>query len=276
MKTLIRADSSSTIGIGHIMRNLVLAKRLDGKIAFACMALKGNIINQIPYTVHTLTENTPEELIKLIQIQRFERVVFDHYDIDVHFEQQIKEQTGVEIISLDDTYQRHHCDILLNHNLYADPKKYDSLVPQGCILWCGGKHTLIRDEFISEKKITREKIYDLLIAMGGADTANQIRGILKTLSDNESIAILTTSANAHLDILRTCTLTHPNIHLFINSDDVARIMNQSKKAILTPSGIVHEALFMELPFVALQSAPNQNDMIDYLKTNGYPILENIQ
>jgi len=275
MKTLIRADSSSQIGIGHIMRDLVLAQRLGGEIHFACLALEGNIIDQIPYNVYTLTNNTPEELIKLIQSEEFARVVFDHYDIDEYFEQKIKEATGVEIISLDDTYQKHHCDILLNHNLYADPKKYDSLVPSKCILWCGGKHTLIRDEFHAEKKITREKIYDILIAMGGADAANQIGGILKTLSDDECIAILTTSANAHLDALRTYALTHPNLHLFINSDNIAQIMNQSKKAILTPSGILHEAIFMGLPFIANQSAPNQDDMVKYLKANGYSVRENL-
>lgn len=276
MKTLIRADSSSYMGIGHIMRDLVLAKRLGGEIAFACLDLEGNIIDQIPYTVHTLSNNTPKELIHLIQTQGFERIVFDHYGIDESFEKQIKAQTGVEIIALDDTYQGHHCDILLNHNLYADPERYASLVPSKCILWCGKEYTLIRDEFFTEKKISREKIYDLLIAMGGADVANQIEEILKTLSDNEEIAILTTSANSHLNSLRAYAASHSNIHLLLNSNDVARIMNQSKKAILSPSGIVHEAIFMGLPFSALQSASNQDDMVEYLKTNGYPIWENRQ
>lgn len=275
MKTLIRADSSSRIGIGHIMRDLVLAKRLGGEIAFACMALEGSIIDQIPYRVYTLSENTPEELITLIQTEGFERVVFDHYGIDADFEKRIKEQTGVEIISLDDTYQNHHCDILLNHNLYADPKKYASLVPSECILWCGSEHTLIREEFIAEKKIHREKIYDLLIAMGGADAANQIGRILQSVSQDIDVAILTTTANAHLGSLKPYASAHPNIHLFVNASDVARIMNQSKKAILTPSTIVHEAIYMELPFAALQSAPNQDDMVEYLQTNGYNVMERL-
>jgi UDP-2,4-diacetamido-2,4,6-trideoxy-beta-L-altropyranose hydrolase len=273
MKTLIRADSSSTIGIGHIMRDLVLAKRLGDKIAFASLELDGNIINHIPYPVHILLDSTANELIKLIQSEKFDRIVFDHYNIDADFEKQIKEETGVQIISLDDTYQSHHCDILLNHNIYADPTRYGSLVPQECILWCGGEHTLIRDEFIAEKKISREKIYDLLIAMGGADASNQIGRILETLSETMQIAVLTTSANAHLDALHTYASQHPNLHLLLNSPHVAEIMNQSKKAILTPSGIVQEALFMELPFVAIQSASNQDDMVKYLKTNGYSVME---
>ncbi|MDD2780480.1 UDP-2,4-diacetamido-2,4,6-trideoxy-beta-L-altropyranose hydrolase [Sulfuricurvum sp.] len=275
MKTLIRSDSSSSIGVGHIMRDLVLAKRLGGKIFFACMELEGNIIEQISYPLYTLTTNTPEELITLIQTEGFERVIFDHYGINAHFEKQIKEQTAVEIIALDDTYQKHHCDILLNHNIYADPKKYTSLVPIECILWCGSEHTLIREEFIAEQKIVREKVYDLLIAMGGADTTDQIGKIMQSVSENIQIAILTTTANHHLDALQTYAKAHPKVHLFINSNDVARIMNQSKKAILTPSTIAHEAIYMGLPFSALQSAPNQDDMVEYLKINGYCVMEDI-
>ena len=46
MKTLIRADSSGLIGVGHIMRDIVLAQRLGGEVVFASLPLEGNIIDQ--------------------------------------------------------------------------------------------------------------------------------------------------------------------------------------------------------------------------------------
>ncbi len=36
--------------------------------------------------------------------------------------------------------------------IYADEIKYKNLVPKDCELRCGGKYTLIREEFIEEKK----------------------------------------------------------------------------------------------------------------------------
>ena len=50
MNVLFRADSSSFVGTGHIMRDLVLAKKYKQKnhnISFACIDYKGNINHKI-------------------------------------------------------------------------------------------------------------------------------------------------------------------------------------------------------------------------------------
>lgn len=45
---LFRADSSSTIGTGHIMRDLVLAEQFkDSNIIFATQELPGNIYHKV-------------------------------------------------------------------------------------------------------------------------------------------------------------------------------------------------------------------------------------
>lgn len=273
MKTLIRADSSSTIGLGHVMRDLVFAKSLEGEVIFACQNLEGNIISSIPYEVKILTSNDVDELITLIQTLHVNLLVIDHYGIDAHFERTIKEATGVEILSFDDTYQAHHCDILLNHNIYADVTRYKNLVPQKCKLRCGSAYTLIRDEFKYEKEKTCEKIYDVCIAMGGTDTANLTLSILKTLPKELRISILTTTANAHLPELQNFVANKSNLSLHVNAKDVAKLMHQSRLAIVTPSVIVHEVLFMEIPFIAIKVAENQDDMCTYLKSQSKIVLD---
>lgn len=277
MNILIRADSSSQIGLGHIMRDLVLATQYPNTaITFACQKLAGNIIDKIPYPVHILSSNDPEELIALIHSLKIDRVIFDHYDIDEEFEKEIKEQTGVSILSFDDTYQKHHCDILLNHNISADKNRYTDLVPPHCELRCGSDYTLIRDEFKKEKFQIREKIYDIFIAMGGADTSNTTLGILKLLDDSYHVCVATTSANIHLKELKSYIKTTRNITLHIDSQEIAKLINQSCRAIITPSVIVHETLFIGIPFLAIKTADNQDDMVQYLKSKNYDIIENFE
>ncbi|MCI4406147.1 MAG: UDP-2,4-diacetamido-2,4,6-trideoxy-beta-L-altropyranose hydrolase [Sulfuricurvum sp.] len=274
MNILIRSDSSSQIGVGHIMRDLVLATQYpNDTIAFACQDLAGNVIDKIPYPVHILKSNDSSELIELIHAQNIDMVIFDHYDIDADYEQHIKEQTSVIIMSLDDTYEKHHCDILLNHNISADKNRYAELVPPYCKLLCGGEYTLIRDEFKIEKSIKREKIYDVFIAMGGTDPINATMKILSTLSDDLRICIVTTSGNPHLIELKTCVSERKNIILEIDSARIAQLLHQSCLAIITPSVMVHEVLFMEVPFIAVQTAPNQEDMVVYLQQEGYSVLK---
>ena len=270
MNLLFRADSSSQIGLGHIMRDLVLAQRYpDANIIFACQNLGGHIMDKIPYPVHILKSNDPEELIEFIKTQKIEMVIFDHYSIDEVFEKQVKEETGIIVMSLDDTYEKHYCDILLNHNISADKNRYSGLVPTYCELQCGSDYTLIRDEFKNEKNVQREKIYDIFIAMGGADTANITPEILKTLGDTLKVCVVTTTSNAHLNELENYVNEKKNIILHINANDVAKLLHQSRFAIITPSVMVHEVLYMEIPFVAIKTADNQEDMVAYLKNNGF-------
>ncbi|MFH0708575.1 MAG: UDP-2,4-diacetamido-2,4,6-trideoxy-beta-L-altropyranose hydrolase [Pseudomonadota bacterium] len=274
MNILFRADSSSQIGLGHIMRDLVLATHYrDDAIIFACQDLEGNLLSKIPHPVHILHSNDVKELIELIFSLEIDMVIFDHYGIDAEYEKFIKEQTGVSIMSLDDTYEKHHCDILLNHNISADSKRYLQLVPEHCEVRCGSTYTLIRDEFKHEKRIKRVKLYDLFIAMGGADVTNITPEILRTVDDSLKICVVSTSANQHLKELENYSHEKSNITLHINSGEIAKLLHQSHLAIITPSVMVHEVLFMEIPFIAIQTASNQNDLFHYLKQHNYPVLE---
>ena len=277
MNILIRANSSSTIGTGHIMRDLVLAQEFeDAKITFATQNLEGNINHKIVeagYALKILSSNEKEELVTLIKKLHIEMVIFDSYDVDYAFEKFIKEQTDVKILSFDDTYEKHYCDILLNHNINADEKRYRGLVPDECEFRCGAKYTLLRDEFRIEKNMKRDKVYDIFIAMGGADTANLNIKILEVLPKGLKVAIVTTKANKHLEELQEYVQDNNNISLFINSNEVAKLMNQSKLAIITPSVTVNEVHYMGVEFIAIKTAGNQGEIYNYLKENGFLVLE---
>lgn len=275
---LFRADSSSTIGTGHIMRDLVLASKYkDANIIFSVQNLEGNInykIIEFNYKLEILNGNSIDELDSLIKKLDIDLLVIDHYDIDYTFEKELKTKNlKLKILSLDDTYEKHYCDILLNHNISASRDRYKDLVPSFCELRCGSDYTLLREEFYQEKKIKRDKIYDILIAMGGADTANLNIPILKTISQDLKVALITTVANANLEELKEYIQDKNNIRLFINSNEVAKIINQSRLAIITPSVIVNEVYFMDVDFVAIKTADNQDDMAEFLFDNNFVCLE---
>ena len=278
---LFRADSSSTIGTGHIMRDLVLAKQYpNSKIIFAPQDLQGNINHKIveaEYQIEILKSNDIGELDKLIKKYSIDMIVIDHYGIDYEYEKQLSLlNSQLSIMSLDDTYAQHHCDILLNHNISADESRYKDLVPKYCELRCGSKYTLLREEFYREKAIKREKIYDVFIAMGGADTQNLNIHLLELLPRYFKVAVVTTTANKNLEVLKAYVEDKESVALHINSTQIAKLMNESKFAIVTPSVTVNEVHFMELPFLAIKTADNQEDIFEYLFKNGYKVVDGFE
>jgi len=281
---LFRADSSSTIGTGHIMRDIVLAQKYakkGAKVIFATQELKGNINHQIDdagFERVVVKSNSKKELVHLIEKLSIDLLVIDHYGIGYKKEKYIKEKTGVKILSFDDTYEKHHCDILLNHNVSAKEKKYKELVPKHCKIKCGSKYTLLREEFYREKKKKYKKnknVKTVFLAMGGTDTANLNIKILKVLEkfSNIRVKLVTTTANKHLTQLKKYCKSKKFVKLHIDSNEVAKLIAQSDMAIITPSVIVNEVMFMKLPFIVIQTAENQREIVKYLQKNYISVLE---
>ena len=283
-RVLFRADSSSSVGTGHIMRDLVLAKQYpDSKIVFATQELKGNLNSKIiksGYVVEPLVSNDVEELISLVKRLDIDMVIIDHYGIDYTFEKALKVKTDVQLMVLDDTYEEHFCDVLLNHNIYADENRYKDLVPKNCELQCGKEFTLLRDEFTIEKQIGRQNKNDkvnlnVFIAMGGADHSNINTKILKVLTKFPSIHahVVTTIANKHLEELKNYIDHLENITLHINTNQIAKLMNEADFAIITPSVTINEIFYLNVPFIAIRTADNQKYMYEYLIEKNLHALE---
>jgi len=188
--------------------------------------------------------------------------VIDNYSIDYLYEKRLKEETNIKVLVFDDTYEKHHCDIILNHNISADKERYKGLVPENCELRCGTEFTLLRDEFIEEKK--KKTVF---LAMGGADHSNINIKILKVLKkfDNITVNLVTTTANQNLEKLEQYCHNKKWITLHINSSILAKLMKISYFAIVTPSVTLNEIYFMEVPFIAIKTADNQDDMYEFIK-----------
>ena len=283
MNILFRADSSSFIGTGHIMRDLVLVNEFSlDKIFFATQELSGNInykIKESGFSLEILKSNNFEELDILIKKFNINMIVIDHYGIDCIFEKKLKDENpNLKIFVFDDTYEKHHCDILLNHNISGNIKKYNNLVPQNCELRCGSDYTLLREEFIDikkKKKINKKKKEKtIFIAMGGADHSNINIKILEVIKliPNLKVNIVSTFANKNLKKLVKYSKNKKWINLHINSNNIAKLMIKSDFSIVTPSVTVNEVYFLNLPIIAIKTAENQLDMYNFLKNNRHSVI----
>jgi spore coat polysaccharide biosynthesis predicted glycosyltransferase SpsG len=111
--------------------------------------------------------------------------------------------------------------------------------------------------------------------MGGVDHSNINIKILNILSNYKKIKahITTMSTNANIDELQNYAKDKKWVKLHINSSNIAKLMRKCDFAILTPSVTVHEARYMNLPFIAIKTVQNQQDMCIYLKEKNFLCLK---
>lgn len=275
MSILFRVDSSAKIGLGHLMRCLVLAKQYKKhRITFCSYEIDETIVHNNGYNLIKLKTKNIDEFILHVKKNNPSLVIIDTYEIKYQAEKMLKQTSACTLMVLDDTYQKHYADILLNHNIYAKKKLYKNKIPAFCKLHCGKKYTLIRDEFKKEKNKIHTK-NGVFLALGGSDAKNLTLKILKKLPTSLHVKVVTTSTNQNLDKLVNYAKKYKNISLHVNSKNIAKLMNKSSFAIISPSVIAHEALYLKLPFLAIKTAKNQAYMYEYLKQKGFTCIDNL-
>jgi len=275
LKTIVfRCDSSSTIGLGHIKRCLVLAKRLKEqnqnlKIIFATQNLDGNINHEIlenNFGLYILKDKTNTNINQVIDDLIPNLLIIDSYEINHLLEQELKEKyKNLKILSFDDTLQQHSVDMILNHGIHAKKKHYKDLVTSNCKKICGSKYTLLRDEFFI-KHNTKCVKHSIAIILGGNDALNlslKMVDLLYKIDTTYKITVITSSVNKNLHYLQKQT----NIELLIDIDNIATILS-SKEFIITGSGgTLFEVLALKKKFINIEVASNQNLITKFLEDN---------
>lgn len=262
---IIRMDSSSAIGLGHLMRTLILARGLKKhfNIIFFAQPLQGNqniLISQNGFLLHTLTNTT-----KFYQeAKQFNPclIIIDNYNISIGCETRLRKLC--DVLVFDDEYKTHNANIVLNHSFISSKKAYSYLKNKPIIL-AGANFTLLRDEFFMHTRfvpLNSFKNKKILITLGGSDPKNLSIKIKKYLLQQYPylhVNILTTSSNKKLGYLKIV-----DKEIIINEKNMARLMNEYDLVITSASTSLLETIALKKPFIAIRCALNQTKTVDIL------------
>ena len=318
MNTFIRVDASIEIGTGHVIRCLTLAHRLkkEGKqVAFICRGAEGDCIELIEkqgFHVYKLKsilgslwtyvadywERDVKETIDVLKQHEVEKLIIDHYSIDIKWEQATRPFTK-EIIIIDDLANRKHdCDTLLDQNFYLNMEtRYKGLVSSTTNLLLGPTHALLREEFIEAKKNLKAfsgKLERLFIFFGGSDPTNETEKILYSIMPliekyNFEVDVVVGNSNQNKKRIKDISLTNKNINFYCQINNIAELMAKADIAIGAGGATTWERVFLGLPSIVIAVAMNQVEVakavantgaIIYLgvsnEVNGNQVLENLE
>jgi len=306
MRVVIRTDSSSRVGTGHLMRCLALADRLKKKgatVFFICRELPGNQIGLIVekgYKViilpfdrrfrpddskrdiylrwlgSTIDNDVRQTLKVLPEGKRIDWLVVDHYALDESWEKRMRPYVG-RIMVIDDLADRQHdCDLLLDQNLYPDQNtRYDNLVPDNCEKLLGVKYALFREEFLDLAGKLPEKngrIKKLLVFFGGVDGTNETGKTVKALKQlnkpDLEVDIIIGAACPHQEDIRQATVDLPGVTLHGRVANMAEMLAGADLAIGAGGMTTWERCFMGLPSMVIILAENQEAMTETADERG--------
>jgi UDP-2,4-diacetamido-2,4,6-trideoxy-beta-L-altropyranose hydrolase len=256
-EVIIRTDASTTIGSGHVMRCLTIAKKLDQsgfRVRFWMMDVPGNLIHYIQ----------SQGFANLQAPDYADLYIVDHYGIDKTWERDHRRYTK-HMMVIDDLANREHaCDVLLDPNIVpVFQTRYNGLVPEHCKQLLGPQYLIMRDEFIAARQNLRVRsgqVDRLMIFMGGTDPTLETLKVLKALGTAETrfkdIDVVVGDGNAHKEEIRsTCETRGYHYHCQINY--MAQLMQQADFLIGAGGSTAWERCYVGLPSSSTMVAQNQ-------------------
>lgn len=292
MKIAIRADSSSRVGTGHVMRCLALADELrerDCDVFFLSRILPGDIIAVIrnsrfqvanlhssEYSESKDAKQTMEALRAANQAPDW--LVVDHYEIGCDWERALRSHVG-KILVIDDLSNRiHDCDLLLDQNYYGSNQKiYQRLVPADARVLLGTQYALLRSEFRQWRALSsiRHKVTRILVSFGGSDPADATTMTLEALRDLQlptAVDVVIGSSNPNLQQIRNACEQLPSTTLHHQTLRMAELMSKCDLAIGAAGTTAWERCCLGLPSIIITIADNQiavAEAIEYGRAGWY-------
>jgi UDP-2,4-diacetamido-2,4,6-trideoxy-beta-L-altropyranose hydrolase len=294
MNVFIRADASSQIGIGHVMRCLTLVEDLrqaGSQVSFLCTNLYGNMIQYIEdkghsvYPLTTLQENEfdwyydAEQVIQIIknnQVQ-VDWLVVDHYQIDIRWEHMLRDHVK-HLFVIDDIADRiHDCEILLDQNYYRDAsKRYESLIPIHTMKLLGPAYALLRNEFRQNRQLFVPgdgSIQRILVFFGGSDTTNEtakaIKALMQSAFSEIKIDVVVGDSNPRKATIESLCKDWSQSTFHCQIENMADLMLEADLAIGAGGTATWERMFLGLPTIAIIVADNQKESIYNLAQDDY-------
>jgi UDP-2,4-diacetamido-2,4,6-trideoxy-beta-L-altropyranose hydrolase len=283
MKILVRTDASVEIGSGHLMRCLTLADQLrceGAEVAFICRDLHGGMFDLLSARGYRFAKLPLAEVEKVTQqydasetnkaaVQLFpdgvDWLVVDHYQLDAGWERVLR-PCARKLMVIDDLANRpHDCDLLLDQNYYKDmERRYESLVPKGCITLLGPKYVLLRPEFATARQRLRVRdgtVRHILIFFGGSDSTNQTRKALdavKLIARPEiSVDVVVGAGNPYRNEIQSLCNEMASTQFHCQVSNMAELIGAADIAVGAGGATTWERCSLALPTLTIVFAENQ-------------------
>lgn len=291
-----RADASTEIGTGHVMRCLTLADALrsgGAETLFISRDLPGHLQDLVlarghrtvllpppsssvaapsPPPPHAAWLKVPvaqdrDQTAAVIAEHGAGWLVVDHYAIDARWQMPLRRrQPGLRLLVIDDLADRpHDCELLLDTSQPDGAERYRPLLPPACQALLGPRFALLRPQFAAARAQVRPRdgqLRRILVFYGGSDPDNLTAQTLAAIAHvAPAVAVdvvlgRNTSPAQRQQIEQSCAQL-AQVTRHIDVDDMAALMARADLAFGAAGVTTWERACLGLPTLTVTVALNQ-------------------
>jgi UDP-2,4-diacetamido-2,4,6-trideoxy-beta-L-altropyranose hydrolase len=286
----IRADATTQIGTGHIMRCIALAQAWQdqgGQVTFLTHCTSEPLRHRIlaeGFEIVPIAHPHPDpsDLKQMLDFLKLHApcsilhaakpwLVLDGYHFTPDYQKAIRD-AGIRLLIIDDMNHlpHYHADILLNQNIHAPGLQYHR--DPDTTLLLGTQYVLLRREFLKYRNFKRqipEKAKNILVTMGGSDPDNvtlKVIEAIKLLNDPTlDVKIIIGPSNPHKQVLLDSMRHAPCAMRCISNAAMPALIAWADLAITAGGSTCWELAFMALPMLNVILANNQRGIAEGLE-----------
>lgn len=270
MKIAIRVEGGELIGMGHVMRTLVLAGELslNNEVCYICKYSLENEngivkIESRGFKVYTFKKEISEVLSGI----DVDLLITDSYDVDENYFEQAKKY--VEYTAYIDDIASFECpvDLIVNQNINALDLNYSQEYKL-----LGLKYLMIRDEFKNlPPKPIEKQVKDIMVTVGGSDPAEFTKVLIRWMVDlNFTFHVIVGPSFKNKEYFKN--IHYDNIRFYFNPR-MSDIMKVCDLAVSASGSSMYELLACGVPVLGVVIADNQLDISK--KLENMDLVENL-
>lgn len=273
-RILFVVDAGASVGGGHVMRSLTLAKALEAqgaRYAFVGPPAASELLDAFSPE----TDRIPaEDLAAAAVREAFDAIVFDHYGLSEPDHRTMAQ--GRPVLVVDDLANRPlGADIVVDSGPERRAEDYLGLAPDHARLLLGPSFAAVRPEFAALREPALawrgEPVQRVLISMGltdvGGITGRIVERVRPRLQDT-GIDIVLGAAAPSLPGLEKIARRDPRLLLHVDTPHMARLTAEADIGIGAPGSTTWERCTLGLPSVLVVLAENQRPAAHALAERG--------
>lgn len=267
-----RVDGGNTIGTGHIMRCLSLAKafREIGRDSTFITAdhTAEELISEAGFALYCLNSdlsNMEEELtilLPLLQKIKADFLIADSYLITPRWMKGVRRVQPLAYLD-DENRLFYPADVVINYNLSGLEKDYSKYTGTDTKLVIGPLYAPLREEFsgLPQRKVA-PVVKNVLVSTGGADSQNVAGQLLELISNKAqwrdiSFCFVVGRLNPHASFFKKNAAMLPNVRIYTDVARMSELMLCCDVAIAAAGSTLYELCACGTPTVTYALADNQ-------------------